>query len=241
MNRGVDSAVSAMSSAQQWLDVVTNNLANASTVAYKRDGMTFNDGLLRQMALSGGEGNYIGTLGSGMTVKSFYTDFTAGSIETTGNPLDFAINSPKGAFAVQTPNGIRFTRDGSFQLNNDRQLVDKQGNLVLSTSQQPIKIPTGELAIGTDGLIAVNGLSIDTLGVFEGTFVKEGNGLYTANDAQAGEVIAVTSGALESSNVNPIEEMVQMIRLNRAFEMAQKNVQSQDEGNERLISSMNSR
>lgn len=241
MNRGVDSAVSAMSTAQQWLDVVTNNLANASTTGYKKDGLTFNDGLLRQMALNGGEGNYIGTLGSGMTVKDFYTDFSLGTIETTGNTLDFALNSPKCAFGIQTESGIRFTRDGAFQLNNERQLIDKQGNLVLNASQQPITIPKGELSIGNDGSISVNGQPVDKLGVFEGSFTKQGNSLYSATDATPSENSLLTTGALESSNVNPVEEMVQMIRLNRAFELAQKNVQSQDESTERLISSMNSR
>src|ERR1043165_6847234 len=108
MQRGVYSAATAMATAQQWLDVVTNNLANASTTGFKKDGLTFNDGLVRELASHAGTGPGIGSLGSGAVVKGAYTDFSSGAIAPTGNPLDLAIKTPTGAFAVQTSAGVRY-------------------------------------------------------------------------------------------------------------------------------------
>ena len=73
-----------MATAQQWLDVVTNNLANASTTGFKRDGVTFNDGLVRQLSARSGGGPPIGSLGTGSVIKSFYTDFSIGTLGATG-------------------------------------------------------------------------------------------------------------------------------------------------------------
>src|SRR6478736_2099764 len=147
MQRGVYSAATAMATAQQWLDVVTNNLANASTNGYKKDGLTFNDGLVRELSANAGTGAKLGSLGSGAVVQGAYTDFSVGSHTMTGNALDLAIRTPQGAFAVQTPGGVKYTRDGSFQLNADRQIVDQQGHQVLNRQGQPITAGPGKIAI----------------------------------------------------------------------------------------------
>lgn len=224
-----------MSTAQTWLDVVTNNLANASTTGYKKDGVSFDDGLMQALE---SQGKSIGSIGSGAIVKGYFTDFSAGAQTATGNPLDLAIKTPTGAFAVQAPNGVRYTRDGSFSLNADRQLVDKQGRQVLNTQLQPITIDAGKPVVGEDGVVTVDGRRIDQIGVFAGSFVKEGQNLYTSGNAQLVDAPQIASGSLESSNVNAVEEMVAMIRLNRMFELAQRSVQSQDESTEKLVSSL---
>jgi flagellar basal body rod protein FlgG len=220
---------------------VTNNLANASTTGFKKDGLTFNDGLIRELAANAGNGGRIGTLGSGSVVQGAYTDFSSGTLTMTGNPLDLALRSSQGAFAVQTPGGVRYTRDGEFQLNDDRQIVDKQGRALLNRQLQPITVTRGKIEIGEDGTVSVDGKDLDQVAVFGGTFRKEGMNLFSSAGAQLLDNPDVVSGSLESSNVNAVEEMIAMIRLNRAFELAQRSVQSQDESTQRLVSSLQGR
>src|SRR4051812_346013 len=124
MNRGIYSTASGMLAAQQSMDVITNNLANASTIGFKRDGIAFANAIEQQLQSGGGR---IGSLGTGPTSTGQYTVFEAGAIMATNNPLDVAIGSEKGTFAVQTGNGqIAYTRDGSFEIDANRQLVTKQ-------------------------------------------------------------------------------------------------------------------
>ena len=230
-----------MATAQQWLDVVTNNLANASTTGFKRDGVTFNDGLVRQLSARSGGGPPIGSLGTGSVIKSFYTDFSIGTLGATGNPLDLAIRDTNGVFAVQTPGGVRYTRDGAFQVNSSLQIVDKSGRPVLNKSLQPITVEKGEIEVSEDGSIGVKGKLIDQIGVFSGKMLKEGQNLYSSRDAAPLENARIATGSLESSNVSAVEEMIAMIRLNRAFELAQRSIQSQDDSTQRLVSSMSGR
>lgn len=230
-----------MGTAQQWLDVVTNNLANASTTGFKKDGLSFNDGLLRTLAANAGQGPVIGSLGSGTVIKGQYVDFSNGAVTATGNPLDLALKTEGAAFAVQTPQGVRYTRDGAFHLNGDRELVDKNGNTVLDRQSRPISLPAGDIDVDSDGTVSVAGKPVGQIGVFRGAFRKLGDNLFSSPDALAVDSPDVAVGALESSNVNAIEEMVAMIRLNRAFELAQRSVQSQDESTQRLVSSLQGR
>lgn len=231
-----------MVTAQQWMDVVSNNLANASTTGYKRDGLSFGDGLVRELANNAGLGQRIGSMGSGAVVKGIYTDFSSGLINATGNPLDLAINLPEGAFAVQTKAGLRYTRDGALQINPDRQLVTKSGNIVLNRQLQPITLPQGKVVVSEDGTIKVDDKVIDQVGVFDGVFHKEGGGVFTVeNTPTLVDKPQIVAGSLESSNVNTIDEMIAMIRVNRAFELAQRSVQSQDDSTQRLISSLQGR
>src|SRR5579862_6795104 len=155
MNRGVYSTATGMIASEQLLDVVSNNLANASTNAFKQDGISF--GTAMDMALAS-EGRPIGSISTGAGVATEYTDFSPGAITSTGNPLDMAIESSKGAFAVQTPSGVSYTRDGAFELNDSRQLVTKQGYQVLGDDGSPITVHQGQLEVGEDGSISAGGV-----------------------------------------------------------------------------------
>jgi len=228
-----------MASAQQWLDVISHNLANVSTAGYKRDVIAFNDGLLREMQQQA-SGETVGLLGAGPIAKGQYTVFEVGVASATGNPLDLALTSERGMFGIQTAQGQFFTRDGAFTLDNQRRLVTQSGGLVLDDQNRPITIPTGKIEISPEGQIDVNGVVVAKLGVWDGAFTKSGNGMYSASSARLLEDGSgrMQQGAIESSNVNAIEEMIAMIRLNRAFELAQKSAQSQDESSQRLIQSL---
>jgi flagellar basal-body rod protein FlgF len=233
MNRGLYTAATGMSASQRMLDVTANNLANVSTNGFKSDGLIFRDALEKN--LSGG----IGEMSFGVAAEAEYTDFGVGSISQTGNPLDVAITDSKGAFKVDIGNGTRFTRDGAFRLNDQKQLVDRHGHPVLDKNDSPITIDGADVDIRNNGDIYVDGNQVATLGVFEGTFVKQGDNLFVSNDAKASDTIPMQSKAIEGSNVNPVEAMVQMITVSRAFDMAQKAVTQHDELTQKLIQSMN--
>jgi len=237
MNRGLYVAASGMSAAQQRLDVTANNLANVSTNGFKSDGLVFKDALETSL---NSDGRPIGQISYGVTPSGEFTNFQVGSISETGNPLDVAITDPKGAFKLDIGNGqYRYTRDGAFRLNDQKQLVDRQGNLVLDNRDSAVTLDGKDIKIQNNGDILVDGQAVATLGVFEGTFAKQGQNLYTSSDAKPVDPIAVQSSALEGSNVNAVEAMIQMITLSRSFEMAQKAVQQHDELTQRLIQSLN--
>lgn len=225
-----------MIAAQQTMDVIANNLANASTTGFKRDSIAFDEAMLRELT------NGAGQIGSGPVAPPPVPVFEPGSIEVTGNPLDLAISGAKGLFAVQAPEGIRYTRDGSFTLNSQRELVTNSGNLVLDTQGRKITLPQGAIGVTSTGTVQVNGEAVAEIGLFDSnSFQKAGGNLYIATGPVTKIATEVRSGALESSNVNAIEAMVQMISISRAFELAQKSIQSQDEQSQKIIQSMNER
>jgi flagellar basal-body rod protein FlgG len=238
MNRGIYATATGMMAAQTQLDVVTHNLANAGTTGFKQDGVAFAERFERQLRANGGLGPAIGSLGSGATLESYYTDFEPGPLKATSNPLDLAALGPKGLFAVQTPQGVRYTRDGSFKLNDAGQLANQAGYPVLDPRGMPIGIEGGKVLIQEDGNVLVDGKEAGQIGIYDGSFMKVGDNLYESADAKAIEGVQVKAGHLEGSNVNAIEAMTGMITLNRAFELAQKSIQQQDELMQRLIQSL---
>ena len=221
------------------LDVAANNLANASTTGFRQDELVFNDVLERNLSSSG---KALGQLGYGPANVLQMTDFgTMGQLIPTGNPLDVALESPEGAFAVRSADGvIRYTRDGAFTRNSEGQLATKQGFPVLDDRLNPIDLPQGTVSVASNGVITVNGEEVGTIGVFNGKFNKAGNNLLEG----AAELVtepAMKGGTLESSNVNTVATMVGMIELQRAFEIAQRSVTAQDELAQRLISILQER
>lgn len=228
-----------MLATQTEMDVISNNLANLSTVGFKRDGISFSDSMEREMYANGGEGERLGTLGAGPTQSSQYTVFEMGPITATGNALDVAINSPSGAFSVLDTDGkTRYTRNGSFTINENRTLVTKTGLPVLDDAGNEITIGTGVVSIQSDGTISVGDQTVGKLGVYTGSWTKKGNNLFDSADAKATDSIELRPQALEGSNVNAIEVMVKMINLNRNYELSQKSIQQQDSLTQRLIQSL---
>lgn len=246
MERGIFATATGMMATQQWMDVVSNNLANASTTGFKRDSIAFDEAMLREMRLGKRQ---IGELGGGPSADKTVTIFERGTLETTGNPLDLAIDSDHGLFAVQTPAGTRFTRAGDFTLNADRLLVTKSGHSVLDQQGRKITVPPGQVLVGSDGTVKVGDNEIARIGVFDCAraskddlgFRKIGNNLYEALRPTSVVNAQVHAGVLEGSNVNAVEAMVQMIAISRSFELSQKSVIAQDELSQRLIQSLSDR
>lgn len=244
MIRGIYSSATGMAASQRLMDVLAGNLANASTTGFKQDGLAFDDMFRRQILGGAGLGASIGFLGSGSALYEQFTDMSMGSVKRTGNPLDVAFTGQPGMFGVQTPNGVAYTRDGAFAVAvgsrpDELALVNKFGLPVLDGSQQPITFKKGEVKIDPSGQISVDGVAGPKIGMFTGNFQKssEGSGIFHSSDATpADATVTIQQGALEGSNVNPIESMVTMIGIQRAFEMGQKTIQSQDEETQKLFS-----
>lgn len=228
-----------MVTAQQLLDVVAHNLANVSTNGFKREGLVFNEQLER--AMFSGDGRYLGKLGAGGWQQSHYVDMNPGAMTTTGNVLDVAILEPGGFFAVQTPNGVRYTRSGTFAIDSERRLTTHDGLPVLDATNREITLPNGTIEIDGAGNVQVEGQSAGTIGVFTGQVTKAGNGLFVGTAMSAVDGPRLQSGVVEGSNVNAVEEMIAMIRLNRIYEMAQRGALSQDEMTQKLLSSLQNR
>jgi flagellar basal-body rod protein FlgF len=205
------------------MDVVANNVANASTTGFKREGIAF-DTLLAAPTPDKPSLHFV-------VDRATYRDASMGSITKTGNPLDLAIQGP-GYFQVQQPDGsTAYTRAGSFQLNNDGQIVTLGGLPVLGDGGQAITLPStvSQINVSSDGFItarADNGKDLAQLGKLavvkfdsEQGLQSAGNGIYTtAQAAQAAPESAVVQGAIEQSNVQPVIEITNMIRIMRSYE-----------------------
>jgi flagellar basal-body rod protein FlgF len=205
------------------MDVIANNVANVNTSGFKREGVAFASYLTQSAP-----GQTLSFVADGAT----YRDTRTGSIDSTGNPLDLAIQG-KGYFEVQTPDGIRYTRGGSFQLDNQGQITDHNGNPVLNDGGQPITLPdtVTDINISSDGFVSArvdNNPALAQLGKIavvqfdnELALQPEGGGLLATDQppAPAAEG-SIVQGALEQSNVAPVNEMTQMITIQRAYESA---------------------
>ena len=219
-------------------EVVANNLANATTTGYKRTASAtepFETALLRNMAMPDrhevGEANF-GSQPSRLDVVN-----TQGALRSTGNQLDLAIVGD-GWFTVNTPNGTRYTRDGTFTLNAEGILTTKEGHPVLGENGPVTLSRTKAIGIGQDGSVTQDGRTVATLRITAlqaDSLAKEGSNLLTGTPAGTATG-AVRQGYLEGSTVNVVSEMVELIRVMRSFEANQKAVQAQDENLAQAIS-----
>src|SRR5580692_11808462 len=232
------------------LNTIANNLANVNTPGFKRSKIEFQDLLYQKTRAAGadaGAGNVVPNgveVGNGTRAAATSKIFTQGQLSQTGQQLDLAVQGD-GFFSVQKPDGtIAYTRDGSFKLNAQGQVVTADGLPVLSGFQA---IPTGTTAIdisqsGNVSVTSPNGVSTFqlTLARFanEAGLQSLGGNLYaespasgTASTGQAAQngYGNVLQGYLEGSNVNIVEEMVNLITAQRAYEINSKSVQASDQ------------
>ncbi|HHT74281.1 MAG TPA: flagellar basal-body rod protein FlgF [Firmicutes bacterium] len=236
MLRGLYTAASGMLVQTARMDMASNNLANVDTAGFQRQAphiYSFPEMLISRV--HNGTSTPIGHLGTGAVVNGDRSSFLPGAIKTTGNPLDVAIVGP-GFFAVETPDGPRYTRDGRFAVNPSGWLVTLDGNRVRGESG-PILAKGTEVVIDDGGQVFVDGRFVDKLLVVEFTdrdgLIRRGANLYEAME-DAGQPfryrdMQVVQGAVEMSNVNVIREMVNLISVQRAYEANAKVVQAYDE------------
>jgi flagellar basal-body rod protein FlgF len=207
MERGLYIAASGMLTEQVRQDLISHDLANASTSGYKSDRVTtksFGDLLLQDSS-----GQTIGPLGLGARIEKQTTDMTPGPVRDTGEPLDFAVEG-EGLFAVRGTSGTRYTRDGQFQVSSRGTLVTATGDEVLGPKGQPVRV-------GADGTVAGSEIGVTKLAAAK----RQGDNLFTGT-AQGAGAGTVRSGALEGSAADPIRTMVDMLGSLRAFEAGQR-------------------
>lgn len=222
----------------QEMQVVANNLANSSTTGYKSDRAVFTEYLV-STGNSGDHSLSMGTLG-GHTFQ-----MEQGGLNFTGGRFDLAIQG-EGFFMVETPQGQRLTRAGHFQLSGAGQLIDMQGNPVLSAGGNPINIPEDaiEVTFGADGTISGNGQIIDQVGIMvsDGELRRDSNSYFLAEGGtRQVQDAKLVQGALEQSNVSPVLEVARMIEVQRAYEAGQALLEREDQRISQLISAVRER
>jgi flagellar basal-body rod protein FlgG len=245
--RGLYTAASGALVAQSQADVIANNLANVNTSGFKRTLLQVQTGpqlgLYRQQTEPGGvrgtpRSAFVGALGLGAQVMDTPAVFEQGALAQTGNPLDLAIQG-NAFFAIQTPQGVRYTRDGQFAQDATGRLMTADGSLVLGTNG-PVRLQAGAGAVQIDqnGAITQNGRRVDTIALVQFRNLSqvrpEGDNRFVAT-AAAGAANATGStihqGFLEKSNANVVRSMVDLIDAQRWFEANEKVIQTQDQAN----------
>lgn len=206
-------ALSGQLARERQMDVLSNNIANLSTTAFKGEQMVFAE------LLSNKGGSSVAYVEDAGTVR----DWSQGPLTRTSNPLDVALQGA-GFLEVETAQGVRYTRDGRLKLDADGQIVTLEGNPVLGDGDRPIVVPQGTSAvtIGQDGTISSPTANLGHLAVV--TFDQlqavsaEQNGLYNSDEAPAASPdTRVMQGMLEELNVQPVLEMTRLMAASRAI------------------------
>jgi flagellar basal-body rod protein FlgF len=224
MDSGYYAACSALVTRMQALDTIANNLANASTTGYRSEQNMFSSVLAGAKGTSGTALNQ--AINSYGVMGGSTLDFSEGSLQTTGNNLDMAIEG-KGFFVIQTANGPMYTRNGNFQVSATGQLITATGDAVMG-DRGVLNLPPGPVSIASDGTISSNNAVVGRLKIVEfpaATQITSAGGDYysaPANTAAPAAASSVRQGVLESSNVNPVEGMVELITAQRSAETMQK-------------------
>ena len=214
MDTGLYIAASGMLAQQVREDQLSNDLSNASTPGYKSDSSVQQDFGAMLMANTA-TGQTVGPINTGVRLGAPVTNLTPATLHSTGQPLDFGI-AGSGFFAVRTPQGIRFTRDGQFQANAQGQLVDGQGNQVLSQNGATI-------AVSAQGTVPAS-----SLGAFNVTGVaKQGDNYFTGTPGGRATG-TVKQGELEASSVDPVTTMVHMISSLQTYQAGENAIQTID-------------
>lgn len=245
------------------LDTIANNIANVNTSGFKKDRQVFSEYLSANERpndvmnipripasvesfydMQGGDNAYVNPAGT-------YTNFEQGSLRSTGNPLDLAIEG-KGFLEVLTPQGVRWTRSGSLQVDGTGKLVTKDGFPILrdgggDPAQRLIQLNSSNVMISQSGEVHDGGAMVGKLALVNfadpDELQKQGNSLYgLKQNARGGPVptgeARVQQGFVEGSNVNVIEEMTDMIAANRVFEATQHTIKAHDQMDDKLVNNV---
>lgn len=225
MSSGFYAAFSGWLARSEALDAAASNLANAGTQGFRAEREYFRSALMGPGATGDqldSTVNNFGVLGGNRL------DLAQGALTATGNPLDVAIEG-RGFFAIQTKNGIRYTRDGSFQRAANGTLITPEGEPVLDARDKPIPIPPGDITIGSDGVISVGGAVAGKIALFDfpsaASIVPEGANRFAPVSGAKPQIetgATLHQGSLEGSNQSVIQGTMQLILAQRQAEMMQK-------------------
>lgn len=206
--------------------VVANNIANSATTGFRQEGVIFSEyvqSVPNGTSLSMGQGN-VGN-----------TTLDQGTLSQTGGTFDFAIEGD-GFFLVETPSGERLTRSGAFTPNANGDLVTMDGYRVLDSGGAPVFVPPGAqtILVSADGTISADGNLVGQVGVVSPVapldLQREDGVMFRADAGYEGvESPKMVQGFVENSNVNPIHQLARMIEIQRAYEMGQSFLESEDQ------------
>lgn len=217
------------------IQVVANNIANAATTGYRQEGVIFSE--------------FVKTVDDGASLSMGYgnvrnTSFTQGSLTQTGGTFDLAIEGD-GYFLIETGQGQRLSRAGSFTPNGVGDLVTPDGYNVLDAGGAPLFVPPAAevVSISSDGTISADGVLIGQVGVVTpinpGAMIREDGVMFRADEGfEPTENPRVVQGFVESSNVDAISQLARMIEVQRAYEMGQSFLDSEDERVRQAMSAM---
>ena len=244
MNRGLYTGAIGMMTQMKKMDTITNNIANVNNTGFKKDTtvvQSFSEEMMKifddPSASLVRTNNEIGKVSLGNFITEVSTDFSSGSFEETGGTYDLALDGD-GFFVIETVNkdgqtAEKYTRDGSFTLNANNELMTKEGNYVLGENGRVV-IPNGIISISENGYIYSNGEFVDKIKIvdFENkeTLRKTGDNLYAKIEETKEKPFTgiLIKSHLEKANVNVVDEMVNMINVSRIYELNQKMIQNHD-------------
>lgn len=206
------------------MQVVANNIANGSTAGFRREGIVFSEFVRRSgegpsLSMARGEGRHV--------------DLREGVLQQTGGRFDFAIRG-EGFFLIETPDGQRLTRAGAFLPDAEGALVTPEGYRLLDAGGAAVLVPSGmQVALGPDGTLSAEGVPIARIGLWDAADPKAlrhvAGSMFSAGDLVPVDGARLVQGALEDSNVDPIEEMARLIAVQRAYEFGQGFLDREDE------------
>jgi flagellar basal-body rod protein FlgF len=231
MESSISLALAAQVALRRRMDIVANNLANTSTAGFKLEAQIVQP----TQASKGTEVIYPLDRGS-------YTDRRPGPVTLTGNPLDVAVVGDE-MLAVQSPDGLRYTRDGRLARSADGTLVGLSGLPIAAVGGGTIEIPeqARSITIAGDGTVSADGEEVGQIGLFSlpmgAGLRRDADGLFTADGAlpaTEGEG-RLQQGAIEQSNVQPVQEIVDMMELQRGYERVQRLLDGEDERIRKLV------
>ncbi|SEQ70861.1 flagellar hook-basal body complex protein [Thalassovita taeanensis] len=226
MDDAVYTTLTRQSGLMREMQVVANNIANAATTGYRQEGLVFSEYVQK---VEGGPSL------SMATANIHQTSAAQGALTQTGGQFDFAIEG-EGFFLIETPAGERLTRAGSFSPNAEGDLVTNDGNRVLDIGGAPVFIPPDatDLGVSADGTVSAGGRPLAQIGLFQpvdGVRMLREDGVMFRSDAgiEPAPGGRIVQGFLEGSNVDPLSQVARMIEVQRAYEMGQSFLQSEDD------------
>lgn len=207
------------------MGVVANNIANASTTGFRREGVVFSEFVAAldddpSLSMAHASGRHV--------------DLGQATVSQTGGQFDFAIQGD-GFFLIETPQGDRLTRAGSFIPSAEGELVTADGYRLLDAGGAPVFIPPDAkaVALASDGTLSANGDPIGQIGLWRPAdplaLTHQSGTLFAATDLEPVEGATILQGMLEDSNVEPISEIARMIEVQRAYELGQKFLDAEDQ------------